>query len=144
MNIRTLLMALACIALTFSSRLHAETEGQEGEEGQEASPRMEEPMLIPEDEPYRPLLENSPFLTLEFKRQLGASRNRGGNNLQFMGYAWADGQWVFGLYNRRSRESNWVPLGESFNRVRLVSFDEEERTLTVNVGGTEVQLKLQQ
>lgn len=145
MNTRFSWIVLACcLCLFHSGHLYGaeEGKGRKKAEGKE-EPSAEETLNISADEPYRHLLENSPFLTLEFKQQLGNARNRGVANLQFVGYAWADGQWLFALQNRRNRESKWLPLGESFDNARLIRFDEAERVLTINAGGSEIQLRLQ-
>lgn len=81
------------------------------------------------------LLENSPFMP-------PGTENKGKNNaedgpvslakLQLRGITSIDGEYIFSVYNPDTRESNWIPQGESMDGLMIKSYDPEGNSVVIH------------
>jgi len=94
-------------------------------------------------EEYRPLLNDSPFLSLAFKERLAQADTEGHRNLAFLGYARLDGEWQFCLYDKRRSNTHWVGLNGSVQGFTVTSFNVRRRTITLEKNSVSVNVALE-
>lgn len=96
-----------------------------------------------EEQPYRALLQRSPFLTRAYLEQQRRARSRGGAQLAFHGYFRADDEtWMFSVLNRRDQTSHWVTIGDMVGNTTITAFDPRSQQLTVTSEETSSELPL--
>lgn len=93
-------------------------------------------------EQYRPLVENSPFMSPEYRASLENNGASGRREVQFTGLSRPNGGWLFGLEERRMNRTYWLAEGGNENGIEIRGFDETHKTLTVSIDGMEVILRI--
>lgn len=96
---------------------------------------------VPADElaPYKPLLENSPFLTPTFKAQL-ARRDR--TSILFLGYTRIGDVWYFALFDGKPDKTYWLAMDVEEDNIRIDKFEEKTERLHVTVDGISFELSM--
>ena len=92
-----------------------------------------------QEKPYRSLVENSPFLTPEFKARLGKHDT---TSLIFIGYTRIGETWFFALLDKKSGKSHWLKINAEQDGIKIESFDEQEQRIHLSVAGIAHDLKL--
>lgn len=110
--------------------------GDSGEGGGGMSRRVD----VPEE--YRSLVDNSPFMSVEYRASLERSGGAGRREIQFTGLTRPGGVWLFGLEERRQNRTYWLSEGANENGIEILNFDETHKTLTVSLNGIEMVLRI--
>lgn len=104
---------------------------------------QETPLQEATIEDYRPLLDNSPFLSLAFKDRLAKSESAGINQFSFNGYTRIDDEWRLCLIRKSDNIAFWVRVGEPVDSFTVSDFDPKKQSLTLEKNGIEANLKLE-
>lgn len=94
------------------------------------------------------LHENSPFVPSNFNpgkkssRNTGASKAQQKQQLEFQGVYQINGNWMFSILNKSTRQSEWVGLNDSTSSYRVSHFDPETNSLSFQFENTPLELTL--
>lgn len=91
---------------------------------------------------FRPLLADSPFLSLEFKARVEGMKALDLRQVSFHGYVHLPDGWLFALHHAGDNHYDWVKLEETFKEFKIVAFDEKTQQLTLSKDGHEEKLNL--
>ena len=94
-------------------------------------------------EDYRPLLNNSPFLSKAFKDRLSKSDAAGINSYQFVGYTQIGETWNLCLINKKTKLATWVEEGKLLEGYTLVSFSPKNKEINFEKDGITAILKIE-
>lgn len=94
-------------------------------------------------ETYRPLLNNSPFLTPAFKDRLAKSDATGIRNYQFVGYTQFGQDWKLCLIHKKTQLAKWIGINESIADYTLKEFTPANQTLLFEKEGITTTLTLE-
>lgn len=97
-------------------------------------------VVVPPD-PLDALVRDSPFLPGASTARTPATGESG--PLELRSIVFEQGKFFFSIYDRGSRESKWVTLGQRDLPFVARSYNQEQETLTVDYQGRTVALKLQ-
>lgn len=95
------------------------------------------------------LQENSPFLPPDFKPRGSGSINRGGKEgparrLELTGMIQVGAVWSFSFYEPAKKRSFWAKMGDPAAEVKIVDFNPQHKTVTLEAGGTRDVVSLRQ
>lgn len=93
---------------------------------------QEEPAGTIED--YRPLLDNSPFLSPAFKERLAKAGATGADKVVLTGYAFVDGAWLLCIEPEAGKPHQWLKVGDTVGDHTIESFDPEAQSLVLKKG----------
>ncbi|MDF7808158.1 hypothetical protein P4E94_11960 [Pontiellaceae bacterium B12219] len=91
------------------------------------------------EQPYKSLIDNSPFLTPAFKARLGKHDT---SSLKFIGYTQIGTVWHFALIDKKSGKMHWAKIGEDYEGIKIESFDEKTRSIHLTVADIPYDLTL--
>jgi hypothetical protein len=91
---------------------------------------------------YRPLLEDSPFLSIAFKERLARSKEGGAEAISFVGFAMVDGSWKVCLLPGGGEPATWTAVGEEISGFRIAGFDPEKRIVRLEKGSVSRDLEM--
>jgi hypothetical protein len=90
---------------------------------------------------YQSLLDNSPFLTKEFRERRRASADF--RHISFHGGVQIEGRWLLCFHDRQKNETVWVAVGETLNEHIVKSYAENRGEVVLERGGNTTTLPLQ-
>lgn len=103
--------------------------------GRAEDPPTPDPMAA-----YQPLLDNSPFLTKEFRERRRASADF--RQISFHGGVEIEGRWLLCFYDRQKNETVWIAVGETFNEHIVKSYAPDRGEVVLEKGGATTTLSL--
>lgn len=89
---------------------------------------------------FKPLVDNSPFITPAFRERMRAGRERGRARIIFHGYARLGEEWVFSLLNTRNGQHYLLPMNKEEDGIRVTGFNENEQRLQLIINGNATEL----
>lgn len=89
---------------------------------------------------YQSLLDNSPFVPLEFRERTNSPTLR---RITFHGGLQLEGKWVLCFYDQDRNESVWVPVGEKLREYTVKSYSPQNGEVVLENEGNSVSVKLQ-
>ena len=95
-------------------------------------------------EDYRPLLDNSPFLTQAFKNRLANSDATGINHYIFVGYTQIGKNWKLCLINKKTNLATWVEVDGTLEGYILKAFHPKKQTIDFEKDGITATMELEQ
>lgn len=95
------------------------------------------------------LQENSPFLPPDFKPRGSGPINRGGKEgparrLELTGMIQVGEVWSFSFYEPAKKRSFWAKMGDPAAEVKIVDFNPQQKTVTLEASGTRDVVSLRQ
>lgn len=93
-------------------------------------------------ERFRPLVDDSPFLTAAFRARMEQA-DRPQANLAFHGFATLGGETFFSILNRGDSRGYLLSEGQEQDEIKVVSFNQPENKLVVHFKGSEITLSLE-
>ncbi|MGZ0655280.1 hypothetical protein ACWPKO_13300 [Coraliomargarita sp. W4R53] len=94
-------------------------------------------------EDYKPLLQNSPFLTQAFKQRLAKSEALGVNNYSFNGYTKIGEEWLICLINKKDQLATWIKINDEIEGYKLTAFNTKEQKLTFEKNSTTASMTIE-
>jgi hypothetical protein len=91
------------------------------------------------EQPYKSLVDNSPFLTPAFKARLGKHDT---TSLKFIGYTQIGSVWHFALIDKKSGKTLWLKTDEEYEGIKIESFDEDAQSIHLMVADIAYDLTL--
>ncbi|MDF7799167.1 hypothetical protein P4C99_06805 [Pontiellaceae bacterium B1224] len=91
------------------------------------------------EQPYKSLIDNSPFLTPAFRARLVKHDS---TSLKFIGYTQIGTIWHFALIDKKSGKTLWVKIGEEYDGIKIESFDEVAKSIHLTIADIAYDLTL--
>ena len=95
-------------------------------------------------EAYRPLLDNSPFLSQAFKDRLAKSEATGIHHYTFVGYTRIGENWKLCLIHKKTNLATWIEVDDAVAGYTLKAFSPENHTLSFEKNGVTATLTMEQ
>ena len=92
---------------------------------------------------YGSLLDNSPFLTKEWKNRNANLGDLNARKIRLQSYAHMNGEWRFGIYNDYSKTNHWLGVGESDGDLKVIQFDPVKELVTLDSPSGRLKLNLE-
>lgn len=93
-------------------------------------------------EDYRPLLDNSPFMTQAFKDRLAKLENTSLKDLTFNGYTQLNDAWQLCFILKSKKQAIWKEVGSTIEGFTIKAFDPENHAVTLEKAGVMNILKM--
>jgi hypothetical protein len=93
-------------------------------------------------EDYRPLLDDSPFLSQAFKDRIAKSDASGINSYRFVGYTQIAENWRLCLIKKKTNIATWIQVGESIEGYTLKKFAPKHQMLSFEKSGITAKLTI--